>query len=66
MKNINYETGLDRLYNVIWVLNGMYWGLATIGRSLGDWIGIFLLAWIGPYFYKKVIVWVYRGFVPSK
>lgn len=60
---LNWARGVDRLYNVAWGINLTYWCIAAIGRSLQEWIGMLILAGISPYFVKKLIAWVYRGFV---
>lgn len=66
MRNLNYKEGINRIYNVIWVLVALKITLEALGRIEKDTFGsvaAIVVAVVLPLIIKKVGIWVYQGFI---
>lgn len=66
MKNLNYKEGINRIYNVIWVLVALkitLEALGTIERDTFGSVAAIVVAVVLPLIIKKVGIWVYQGFI---
>lgn len=63
-KELNYAKGLERIYDAVWIAMGLIAAALLVGGGIHSNSEYLLppLFWVGPYFLKKLIIWLYKGF----
>lgn len=63
---VNWKGGVNRVYNLIWAILALSTIVAFFEMDLEGKVLIASVFWIGPFFYRKILVWVFAGFIKEK